>query len=176
MATTTTKPKRRYADSPIVKYVRTLPQEFYLLREVSFQLGCAPSLLGYLSAHYPELGPTHQASYGSTVLRLYTPERIEDIRRHLESSTDRRHGKKRIFTPAEQIQRRRDAQQIRNWRAQADLLEAKGRNAQAEQARAKVEMLRAAFDAFREDRCKELGLPDTYRQRTGPRDPEPTTD
>jgi hypothetical protein len=172
----TTQPRARYADAAIVKYVRSLPQEFYLMREVSFQLGCAASMLGYLRRHYPELGPTHEASYGSTVLRLYTPQRIEEIRKHLEQTAARRRGQNRIFTPAEQIERRRDAQRIRNWTQQAEDLDAKGRNAQADEARAKATALRTEFNATRAARCEELGITDNYKQRTGPRDPKPSID
>jgi len=163
---------RDYADSPIVQYVRSLPQEFLLAREVAMELNVALTLLNYL-ARDPErgLGPTHQAAYGSLTLRLYTPERLEKIRAHLAAQGDTG-GKPRLFTPIEQLNRRREAQRIRNHINAAKAYRAEGKLDKAARSQATADELQVQFDADRVARCKELGIRDRYKPRKSRRAPE----
>jgi hypothetical protein len=120
------KPASRYANHPMIKYVRSLPGEFYLAREVAQMVGCSPRMLAYINKHSPTpMGATHQAQYGGTALHLYTPERVEEIREYLRARVTkadqgyRQKGPAVMWTHTEAAQRRRERDRARHYRRKA---------------------------------------------------------
>jgi hypothetical protein len=120
------KPRANYARHPIVQYVRSLPEELYLAREVAEQVGCTKAMLLYISRHSDApMGPTHQARYGATVLHLYTPERIDQIREYFRREVTkadkgyRQKGPVQMWTHTERVERRRQLDRARAYRRRA---------------------------------------------------------
>jgi hypothetical protein len=119
---------KHYADHPIVRYVRSLRGDYFLAREVADQLGCSVSTISYLAKTHADqgLGPSHQVRYGSTLLRLYTPERVERIREYIvgmrarqEGNRRRRPGRTRLWNAREAHQRARAFDRARYYRNEA---------------------------------------------------------
>lgn len=144
----------RYANHPMVRYVRSLPGEYYLAREAAQRLGCSQSTIAYLGSQHPELqlGPTHKAQYGSVVLHLYTPERIEQIRAYLQrtrSDGNRRirSGRPRVWTASEVNARRRAFHRVRKYRRRAALAREQGQDDRAAGLQRQAEALQAQLDA-----------------------------
>ena len=143
-----------------MKYVRSLPGTYYLRTEAAEAIGCAQSLLPYLSTQHPDadLGPTHRASYGNVEILLYTPERVEHIRAFLEENNQGKKptGQKRVFSPAELQERRRMGGRMREYRKRAITYEADGRIEDAEDLRAAADDLAAELVRTKAVRVKEL--------------------
>lgn len=116
---------RRYADHPLVKFVRSLDGEYYLIREVAQMLGVSEPMLTYLRRSSPTpLGATHKAQYGSIMIRLYTPERIAEIAEYMKTATghdlgNAKRGPAQMWTPTEYHRRRRDQDRLRRYRQRA---------------------------------------------------------
>lgn len=112
-----------YASHPMIRYVRSLPGDFLLRREVAETLGCSHAEISYLGrAGGPEgLGPTHTAKYGAVTLNLYTPERVERIREHLrrESPGAPRRGRPRMWSADEVDRRRKERARMYAYRYRA---------------------------------------------------------
>jgi hypothetical protein len=131
------KPSTRYANHPLVKFVRDLDGDYYLTREVAEQLDCSESMLIYLRRRSEKpLGPTHQASYGGIGIHLYTPERIAEIAQYLAENSGRALGYKRrgpalLWTKAEQLERDRDKMRARNYRVRGAAYAAQGEDEKA---------------------------------------------
>lgn len=129
--------KRKYADHPIVRYVRSLDGEYFLPREVAEALGCSTTTLVNLPKQYPDerLGPTHRAHYGEVLLTLYTPARMERIRRFLA----RQRGEElpyqlasgKLFTVDEYHERHAEHMRMKDYRARAAEYRARGEKALA---------------------------------------------
>lgn len=115
--------KASYANHPMIRYVRSLPGNYLLRREVADQLGCAHTTLSYLGRPgAPKgLGPTHTAKYGGITLNLYTPERVEQIRRYLSRTARNvpRRGRPKMWNSAENLARRRERARMYAYRARA---------------------------------------------------------
>lgn len=124
-----------YAKHPVVRYVRSLPGNYYLRTEAAEALGCAPSVLSYLAVKHPDLplGPTHRANYGNVELLLYTPERVEEIRVFMKKNKvgPRNRHNVRMFTPAELQQRRRTRGRAYSYRSRAKDYDVEGRTEDA---------------------------------------------
>jgi len=162
--TAPTRKKARYADHAIVRFVRSLPDEYYLPREVADLLDVSPTMLSWLPAKYPEdeLGPTHQAAYGKIKLRLYTPERVRNIRRHLDEHGTGC-GRPRLFSQAEELTRRRQIYAERSYRKTVAKAEAAGETEKAAVALAKADAIREKLESSRVKRCQELNVSHSYR-------------
>lgn len=132
------KPGATYGSHPLVRYVRSLEGEYYLIREVAEMLGCSMRRLEWLRGHTdPPLGATHRAQYGGTVVHLYTPERIEAISEYLKQAaakaTQKHHGSLSLWTTTERHQRERDLGRAYRYRARAAAYTAKGKTEEAAQ-------------------------------------------
>lgn len=134
------KPGARYANHPLVKFVRGLEGEYYLASEVADILGCAPSMLDFLRrrAKTP-LGATHKAQYGAIVVHLYTPERVAEISDYLRSMRAQEaalgnkggRGPVRLWNATEYQHRIRESTRARNYRVRAAGYRARGLEADA---------------------------------------------
>lgn len=136
-----------YADHPIVQYVRSLPEEYYLTREVCEQVGCSHSMLLYLQRRSPTpLGATHRVRYGAVSVHLYTAARVAAIKHYLDHEVtrvdqgNRRRGQTVIWTKTELIKRRRAKDRARQYHQRAIRYRAEGREADA----ARLERMEAA--------------------------------
>lgn len=114
----------------MIRYVRSLPGNYLLRREVADQLGCAHTTISYLGrpAGPKGLGPTHTAKYGAVTLNLYTPERVEAIRLYLSrvARHSPRRGRPRIWSSEENIARRRQHARMYAYRSRARKYSADG--------------------------------------------------
>jgi hypothetical protein len=150
----------RYADHPIVQFVRSLDGDYYLRVEAAESLGIAQSMLPYLATRNPELqlGPSHRAMYGEVELLLYTPERIEEIRTYLKTNkrTQRAIGHRRMFTPIEVQERRRLGGRMREYRKRADRYEGEGRTEDAKALRKAADLLSKQLTRTHDARVAEL--------------------
>jgi hypothetical protein len=121
----------------MVRYVRSLPETYYLAREVAEMVGCTVGMLTYLRRHTdPPLGATHQASYGGLTMHLYTPERVDEIAVYLHDhrggdGEHRRRGPVRLWTKTEARRRARNFDRARAYRRRAEEYRAAGKEWEA---------------------------------------------
>jgi hypothetical protein len=151
----------RYHVHPIVRFVRSLPGEYYLRREVAVSLQCSTTALQVL-AKKPELmlGPSAHVQYGELDLLLYTPDDIERIRRFREElhaqSPHRVRGRPRMWTPEEAGERTRKQDRARYRLRQARAYREVGSPELEAAALAKAEALMAELATEYEQRRREL--------------------
>lgn len=148
----------RYANHPIIKYVRSMPEPLYLPREVAQQLNVAARSLRYAQQHSEAaLGPTHKAQYGATVLHLYTPQRIEQLRAYFDRNDTPgqkavRRGPPKLWTQTETASRRRRFDQARKYSFRAVDYDSAGNTAMAEKMRGKAAATLAQLEKQRLER------------------------
>jgi hypothetical protein len=157
------KPRAVYAMHPMVQYVRSLPEDLYLAREVAEMIGCSKAMLLYISRHSDTpMGPTHQARYGATVLHLYTPQRIEQISEYLKREVTkadkgyRQKGPLQMWTHTERVQRRRDQDRVRSYRKRAARYREEGDEKRAARMDRMDAALTARLEAAKEKRWRKV--------------------
>lgn len=152
----------RYANHPIVKYVRSMPEELYLTREAADQLNCSKGYLKMLpKTTTVHVGPTHQAQYGAKILHLYTPTRIEAIRVYMKelSGIDKglgRRGPTRLWTKSETISRQRAFARMRTYTLRAVEYRNAGRTDRALDMETRAAALRDSLETARAARYKKV--------------------
>jgi hypothetical protein len=152
----------RYANHPLVQFVRALDGEFYLTREVADQVDCSVAMLDYLRRRSTDpLGPTHQARYGGIELHLYTPERIAEIAKYIAENSRHargqgRHGPTILWTRTEQLARSRNMDRARNYRVRGARYAAEGKTKEAARMAKMNTTLRAKLDKERAKRYQQV--------------------
>lgn len=157
---------RAYDLHPVVKFVRSLTDEFYLRQEAARQLGYRSATLRAVARVHPELGlgPSHSVDYGKVALDLYTPGRIEELRQHFLQAHPHG-GRPKMWNPAE-VAERVSKQRKARWRlTQAKRLRAAGMGGLADEAFEKVEALMAELAAQYDKRKAEMAA--TRAQQNG---------
>lgn len=145
----------RYGDHPMVKYVRSLPGEFYLTREVADMLDVSEDQLVHLRRHaHPPLGPTHRAQYGGVTLYLYSAQRAAEIAERVK--TTRGAGRPSLWTKTESTRRRRDRIRARNYRVRAAKYTEQGQLEQAARMQQMNDDLLAELDKAKRRRWKQV--------------------
>jgi hypothetical protein len=146
----------------MVKYVRSLPDTYYLIREVADMVGCTVAMVVWVQRHTdPPLGPTHKAQYGSVTLRLYTQERADAINEWLRTHQggdgmhDRR-GPTRLWTKTETRKRARAFSRARELRRQAVRHRERGKEDQAKQLDEQEKRLLAQLEKARLTRRRQV--------------------
>lgn len=153
---------RRYGNHPLVKYVRSLDGEFYLVREVIGMLGCARTTLNYLQHRDgPAMGPSHRISYGGTRVSLYTPERVAEIAQRLKETSDRskgvhKRGRKTLWNSTELVARTRARNRIYDYGVRAARYTELGREADAARMLKQQAALKAKLAADRARRVEKV--------------------
>lgn len=69
--------------SPVIQYVRSLGKDYRTTQEVADELGLSPNTIRKFAKDPDLKAPSYVAPFGKTVVRLYTPEDLEELRRHL---------------------------------------------------------------------------------------------
>lgn len=69
--------------SPVVEYVRSLGSEYMTTQEVADDLGLSPNTIRKFAKDPDLKAPSYVAPFGKTVVRLYTPEDMAELRRFL---------------------------------------------------------------------------------------------
>lgn len=69
--------------SPVIEYVRSLGDEYFTTQEVADELGLSPNTIRKFAKDPDLKAPSYVAPFGKTVVRLYTPEDLEELRGHL---------------------------------------------------------------------------------------------
>src|SRR3954462_11006517 len=152
---------RRYANHPMVKYVRSVPDDYYLAREVCELLDCSAATLIYLPKRSGlPLGPSHQAKYGSVILHLYTQQRIDAIAEYLTTYRQPRggprHGPETMWTRTEQTHRWRERNRMRNYHKRAVIHTAAGETEKAARLLTMEAALMAELEAARLERWEQV--------------------
>lgn len=126
--------------SPTIRFVRSLPGEYYMVSEAAKMLGLSPhTLRQYVSD--PALSPTKCANFGKIRIYLYTMEDIDrikaelDERRKVVDYNGERHGRPsgrpRQFTEYEAAQRKKMYAKRYYYQKRAEQLIAQGREEDA---------------------------------------------
>jgi hypothetical protein len=149
-----------YAMHPLVRWVRSLPEDYFLPMEVAEQLDIAPSMLHYWATAHPglSLGPSHHARYQDITISLYTTERVEHIRAFLDShhAIHPTRGAARLFSAAESQRRRRVRNRIKDLHKRAPGFAARGMEEKAAQMLHDAGAMRVMLDQEKAQRIKEL--------------------
>ena len=154
----------RYADHPMIRWVRSYPDDYYTRMEAAESLDVTLSMLTWFAQRFPEahLGPSHKARYQGIEIMLYSPERMEEIRAWVENykaTRVRRRGRQRMFTAAELQYRRRMGGRARDYRRRAKAYETDGRMDDAAALREAAVALEAELAKDRATREEELRKP-----------------
>lgn len=148
----------KYANHPLVRFVRSLPGEYYLTKEAAELLGVDGSQLTYIAKHSPTpLGPTHQFSYGAIPVRLYTRERIDEIEAYLAKRTGAQSGTPAIWSRTESRDRKHKLVQVRDNHDRAAAATAAGDLEKAAEFERRAAATHTALKKQRAKRLKELG-------------------
>jgi hypothetical protein len=158
--------QRRFV-SPVVRHVRTLDGEYYMLREVAEQLGIPINALrGLIHKHPDALGPSSMTYLGRIKIYLFTAADVEALHRHLEwrrgfhpDLDDLHGGRPSLWSHAEQEDRHVRHASAYYWRKRAERLEAAGRGEEARAATARWQALRAGLTAQYDQRVAARQLP-----------------
>lgn len=150
---------------PTIRWVRELPGEWYLLREVATALGISARVLRRWASQHPDLAASHSAQRGSTRVHLYSPADVERLRAYATDTTrvlpptstltGGNLGVPVLWTPVEQLARRRGHKAAYYWRRKANRLEAAGDAEAAATARALAAQIRADLAAAHRTRRRE---------------------
>jgi len=133
---------------PATRFVRSLPGDYFLLREAAQHLGVSQfTLRKYIADDVPECTPSKFAMFGKVKIYLYTREDIASIRKHIESRNTvyehdgqaRRVGRPPTYTKSERDYRSRLYSKAWYWRNREKLLTERGDEEGAAKARAKAD-------------------------------------
>jgi hypothetical protein len=133
---------------PATRFVRSLPGEYFLLREAAQHLGVSQfTLRKFIADDVPECTPSKFAMFGKVKIYLYTREDIESIKKHIESRAvvfehdgqARRVGRPPTYTKAERHYRSRLYSKAWYWKNREKLLSERGDEAGAAKARERAE-------------------------------------
>lgn len=69
--------------SPVIEYVRSLGDEYLTTQEVADELGLSPNTIRKFAKDPDLRAPSYVAPFGKTVVRLYTPDDMEELRAYL---------------------------------------------------------------------------------------------
>lgn len=134
---------------PATRYVRSLPGNYFMLKEVSEMVGVSQYVLRKLiqdedagEAKAPGLTPSKYAPMGNNKIYLYTREDVENLRAHFANRRRvveidgpiNRGGRPPIYTREERRERNRLHSQAWYYRKRAEKLLDAGKEAEAAQA------------------------------------------
>ena len=133
--------------SPATAFVRSLPGEFFMLREVAEMVGVSQYTLRNLIAKNAEgLTPSNYAMFGSVKIYLYTRADIDRLQKHFERRLEVRKydgqspkvGRPALYTKEERLERNRLHSQAYYWHKRHDRLVTEGRLDEAAHANDKA--------------------------------------
>lgn len=133
---------------PATRFVRSLPGDYFLLREAAQYLGVSQFILRkYIADDVPECTPSKFAMFGKVKIYLYTREDIESIQKHIAKRATiyehdgqaRRVGRPPTYTKSERQWRSRMYSKAWYWRNREKILNERGDEAGAAKARAKAD-------------------------------------
>ncbi len=135
------------------RFVRSLPGEYYLLREVATTLYTSGRVLRRLMRQHPgTLAPSHTAMLGKVRVYLYTPADVDRLRAHFAGAP----APAALWTAAEYTMRqRRHSAAYRAGRRAAQLAE-RGDAAGAKRAAELAARIKAELRSQAEARRAEL--------------------
>ena len=122
--------------SPATAFVRSLPGEFFMLREVAEMVGVSQYVLRNLIAKDAEgLLPSNYAMFGNVKIYLYTRADIERLQKHFErrmvvreyDGQSPKAGRPALYTREERLARNRLYSQAYYWRKRHEKLVTEGR-------------------------------------------------
>jgi hypothetical protein len=129
---------------PATRFVRSLPGDYFLLREAAEACGVSQyTLRAMISDDVPECTPSKYAMFGKIKIYLYTREDIENIRHHLgnrhkifnHTGMAKRIGRPPTYTKDERANRSRLYSKAWYWRNREKVLLGKGDLDKAREAR-----------------------------------------
>lgn len=149
-----------YGMPPLIRFVRELKGEWYLIREVAEMLGLTRGAVYAAGRRHPRLGPGAKVDYGKTVLMLYGPADVEELRKYFETREAVRQGdppgRPRLWTHEEWMDRRRRMDSARYWAIRASKEEAADHLPRAGDCRARSRALKKALLAEHAKRRAEV--------------------
>lgn len=69
--------------SPVIEYVRSLGKDYKTTQEVADLLGLSPNTIRKFAKDPDLKAPSYVAPFGKTVVRLYTPDDVQELQDHL---------------------------------------------------------------------------------------------
>ena len=134
---------------PATRFVRSLPGDYFMLREAAELAGVsAYTLRKYIAQNTEGLTPSKYVNYGAMKIYLYTREDIERLSAHVEERRQvydhdgvqpkRQGGRPARYTKEERAQRNRLHSMRWYYRRRAEVLSARGDTSGAEEARSKA--------------------------------------
>lgn len=133
---------------PATRFVRSLPGDFFLLREAADAIGVSQFVLRKFIADGTEgCTPSKYAMFGKVKIYLYTRDDIETIRQHLSArhrvfkhdGQARRVGRPPQYTKEERANRSRLYSKSWYWRSREKILSQRGDAEGAKKARDKAD-------------------------------------
>lgn len=133
---------------PATRFVRSLPGDYFLLREAAQHLGVSQfTLRRFIADDVPECTPSKYAMFGKVKIYLYTRDDIESIKTHLDSRSTvyahdgqaRKVGRPPTYTKEQRDYRSRLYSKQWYWRNRQRLLADRGEIEKAEKAQAKAD-------------------------------------
>lgn len=120
---------------PATRFVRSLPGEYFLLREAAEAAGASQFILRKLIQDGPrDCAPSKYAQFGKTKIYLYTREDIASIRKHIEwthsvhdhNGPARKPGRPPKFSKDQRRKRARLYSKAWYWKNRAKILAEQG--------------------------------------------------
>lgn len=135
---------------PATRFVRSLPGNYFLLREAAEAVGVSQfTLRKFISEDIEGLVPSKYAMMGKVKIYLYTREDIENIRLHLKErevvfnhdGKAKRTGRPATYTKEQRAKRSRMYSNAWYWKNRAKILEERGDHEAAIKAQAKADKI-----------------------------------
>jgi len=120
---------------PATRFVRSLPGDYFLLREAAEAVGTSQFILRKMIQDGPsDCAPSKYAQFGKTKIYLYTREDIEAIRKHIEvmhsvhdhNGPARKPGRPAKFSKTQRRERARLYSKAWYWKNRAKVLAESG--------------------------------------------------
>lgn len=143
----------------VVAFVRSLPGELYLRREVARALGMTPAAVRAVSysADHPDHGPSYAVNWGSKQIHLYTSENLTALRDHFtRQQTKGDTGRPRVWSLEEGEQRARRGDLARYHRRAAIKYTSAGELDKARASLDRAEAITAELEQQHRQRMADL--------------------
>jgi hypothetical protein len=136
---------------PATRFVRSLPGNYFMLREAAKSVGASQyTLRKLIEEDVPGCSPSKFAKWGKTRIYLYTRENIETIREYLETRTvvydhegpQRKVGRPPTYSEKERKWRSKQYSKAWYWENREKVLTERGDTEGAAEARATADAIR----------------------------------
>lgn len=140
--------ERTVFTDPVTRFVRSLPGDYFMLREAAHACDVSQfTLRKFIAEDVKECLPSKTTQFGKIRVYLYTREDIERIQKHLEQQSRvydyngpaKKMGRPSIYTKEQMDERKKLYTKRWYWRNRAKLLADRGDTAAANEALSKAD-------------------------------------